>query len=105
MYFFIQIILSAQNKHIDWAEIIANRLHEELSQASGVFGFYTSSYLFNVLASCKIWVGLAIWVNDMPIYEYFPSLQKEKNQNDFKRLQDTFLAKLVFELHGKEQKD
>lgn len=98
MYFFIQTILSDKNKHINWAEIIADRLHEELSQSSGVFGFYMSSYLFYVLVCCKEWVGLphTNWVNSMSIYEYFPCLQKEKNREEFKRVQDTFLAKLVF---------
>lgn len=34
----------------------------------------------------------------------FSSLQKEKNQNDLKRVQDTFLSKLVLKLQGKENK-
>lgn len=38
----------------------------------------------------------------MLIYQYYPLLQKSKNPKGFKIVQDTFLAKLVFELQGKE---
>lgn len=45
MYFFIQVILD-QNKYIDWASMIADGLHESLSNILGSKNFYMTSYLF-----------------------------------------------------------
>lgn len=67
MYFFIKVIL-VDNRYIDWAELIEDRLHET---------YYMSSYLLYYLACVRLWAGLyhEAWVDGMKIYEYYPHLQ------------------------------
>lgn len=83
-YFFIQVVFDKE-KFIDWAEIIVDKLHEELSQMSVTIGFYMSSYMFYILASCRKWEGFPhrIWVDTMAIYYYYPLLKKKRNREDF----------------------
>lgn len=75
MYFFIQVILH-EKRYIDWAELIAERLHEGLSNFLDSKNFYMSSYLFYCLACVKPWLGFnhEEWVDKMKIYDYHPHL-------------------------------
>lgn len=57
MYSFIQAILHDE-KYVDWAKVIAKRLHEELSQFVETTSFHMSSYLFYICAYCIDWDGL-----------------------------------------------
>ena len=44
----------------------------------------------------------APWVDDMPIYQYYSDLQENTSCKEFKKVNDVFLGKLVFELQGRE---
>lgn len=76
MYFFIQVFFG-EKRYIDWAELIAEIIHEGLS-CFGNKKFYMSSYLIYCLACTRQWVGLyhENWQNNMRIYEYYPHLQQ-----------------------------
>ena len=52
----------------------------------------------------KDWAYLphAPWVDDMPIYQYYRDLQENTLCKEFKKVNDVFLGKLVFELQGRE---
>lgn len=52
MYFFIQVLLSS-DRYLDWSQVIAEKLHEGLSNFVGMSGFYMSSYLFYILACTR----------------------------------------------------
>lgn len=54
MYFYIQVLL-ASKKYLDWVQVIAERLHEGLSNFVGMSSFYMSSYLFYILACTREW--------------------------------------------------
>lgn len=75
MYFFVQVIFG-EKRYIDWAELIAKRMHEGLSYF-GNKNFYMSSYLIYCLACIRQWTGLfhEVWQNNMKIHEYHPHLQ------------------------------
>ena len=38
----------------------------------------------------------------MPIYQYYRDLQEDTVRKEFKKINDVFLGKLVFELQGRE---
>lgn len=79
MYFYIQVLLLGE-KYLDWAQVIAKRLHEGLSNFVGMSIFYMSSYLLYILACTRDWHGLHSkpWVDGMKVYDYYPLLQQQK---------------------------
>lgn len=54
MYFFIQVTLD-KSRFIDWGTVIAERLHEGLSNYLGMPNFYMSSSLLYMLACVREW--------------------------------------------------
>lgn len=105
MYFYIQVILD-EKRYIDWAELIAERLHEGLSNCLENKNLYMSSYLFYCLVCVRPCPGLhhAKWVDGMKIYDYHPHLQLHKCHEDFKRVHDVFAGRLIYELQGNVNK-
>lgn len=101
MYFFIQVLLAGE-KFLDWVQVIAERLHEGLSNFVGMSSFYMSSYLFYILAYTRDWQGLnnQPWVDGMKVYDYYPLLQQQKYAKHFTRWNDVFAGRLAFELQG-----
>lgn len=49
MYYFIQKIVEG-DIFIDWADLIAEKLHKELLNVTNLTSFYMSSYLIYILA-------------------------------------------------------
>lgn len=99
MYFFIQVTLD-RNQFIDWGIVIAERLHEGLSNYLGMSNFYMSSYLLYMLAHVREWSGLSHveWVQGMRIYDYHPILTLKGHVDDYLLWNDVFARRLIFEL-------
>ena len=101
MYFFIQKIVEG-DKFIDWADLIAKKLHRSLVTVNNFGSFFISSFLIYVLVESKEWEGLPHfpWMDEIPIYQYNNDLQEVELFKEFRRVNDVFLGKLVIELQG-----
>ena len=103
MYFFIQKIVEGE-KFIDWADLIAKNLHKGLIAVNNFGPFFLSSFLIYVLATSKEWEGLphSPWTDEMPIYQYYKDIKEAILCKEFRKVNNVFLQRLVFELQGHE---
>ena len=64
-----------------------------------------SSHLIYILAISKECEGIPHepWIEDMKTYQYSKHLQAKKPSQEFRRINDVFLGRLVFKLKGKEK--
>lgn len=93
-------MLLSSEIYLNWAQVIAERLHEGLSNFVGMSSFYMSSYLFYILACTRDWPGLLneSWVYGTKVYDYYPLLQQQKLVERTNRWNGAFTGKLAFEL-------
>jgi len=101
MYFFIQVVLQGE-QYLDWAEIIADCLHQSLNNRLGNRDFFMSSYLFYCLASTRDWFDLPHEPLDesSKVYQYYSQLQRKNCYENYKRINDVFTGKMTYELTG-----
>lgn len=66
------------DRFLDWSQVIAEKLHEGLSNFMGMTGSYMSSYLFYILACTRNWPRLPNepWIDGMRVYNFYPLLQQ-----------------------------
>lgn len=103
MYVFVQKIVEG-DKFIDWVDLIAENLHKGLLAVSNFASFFLSSFLIYTLAISKEWEGLPHmpWTDEMTIFQYYKDLQANVPCKEFRRVNDVFLGRLVFELQRHE---
>ena len=104
MYLFIQKIVEGE-KFIDWVDLIAENLHRGLIAMSSFSSFFLYSFLIYILEASKEWEGLPHmpWTNEMTIYQYYNDIQASEFHKEFRRVNDVFFGRLVFELQGHEK--
>lgn len=79
IYCYVQLVLEGK-QYLDWAELIADSMREQLSLAKQFQqNFFMSSYLLYCLACVKELTGIAKQPieEDVPVYEFYPMLQKD----------------------------
>ena len=100
MFIYVEIILKGE-QWMDWAEIIATSLRTQLKHAKeSREGFYMASYLtYCIACSCDLTsLPHRIWNEEMTIFQYCPSLQKDKVLEDFRKVHDVLLDNIHMSL-------
>ena len=100
MYFYIQIGLKG-SQFLDWEKLIAISLKDQLKGALNLKkNFFMSSYLMYMLATTQDlqYLPHEPWTKNITIYNYCPSLHKDKALEDFRKVHDVFFGKLCFDM-------
>jgi hypothetical protein len=98
MYFFIQIVMEG-TQFLDWAELIAHSLRNQLKWALNLKKeFHMSSYLMYMLVSTQDLHSLSNEprMGNVPVYQCYPVLHRERAFENFRRVHDIFSGKLYF---------
>lgn len=106
IYCYVQLVLEGK-QYLDWVELIADSMREQLSMAKQFKqNFFMSSYLLYCLVCVKELVGIPkqLTEEDVPVYEFYPILQKDKALQDFRRVHNAFLGDLCHELKNMKAK-
>ena len=86
---------------MDWAEIIANSLRTQLKHAKESHeDFYMASYLtYCISCACDLTsFPDGIWNEEMIVFQYCPSLQKDKVMEDFRKVHDVLFENVYMSL-------
>lgn len=102
MYLFVQVVLD-KTCYIDWGEVIAEELQDQLKQAwFEDRDFSMSSYLMYCLACTKEWQGIprAPVFEGIRVFEFYPCFQSENALGNYRRVHDVFTRRMFAKLIG-----
>ena len=100
MFRYVEIILKGE-QWMDWVENIATSLRTQLKNAKeSCEGFYMASYLtYCIACTCDLTsLPYGIWNEEMTVFQYCPSLQRDKVLEDFCKVHDVLLDNIYTSL-------